>query len=188
MPAILGKKSHKVNIHLTELTVLLYISRPGKVNMKDVKKVIARNRKARYEYEILDSMEVGLVLKGSEIKSIRDGKVSLVGAYASLDDNGELWVHQMHIAEYDQARDNHEPYRDRKLLAHRRQLKKMGRLIREKGYTLIPLDIHITCGRAKLELGICRGKKQYDKRRAIAERENERNVRTEMKRALRGND
>jgi SsrA-binding protein len=156
--------------------------------MKKEKKVIARNRKARHEYEILDTVEVGLVLEGSEIKSIREGKISLSGSYASLDDNGELWVHQMHIAEYPQARDNHEPYRDRKLLAHRRQLRKMGRLVREKGYTLIPLDIHLNGGRAKLELGMCRGKKQYDKRRDIAERDNERKIRTEMKRAIRGNE
>ncbi len=154
--------------------------------MKDDRKVIARNRKARHEYEILDTLEVGLVLRGSEIKSIRDGKISLIGAYASFDDNGDLWVHQMHVAEYAQARDNHDPYRDRKLLAHRRQLKKMGRMIREKGYTLIPLDIHLRSGRAKLELGICRGKKQYDKRHSIAERDNERNIRTEMKRTSRG--
>jgi SsrA-binding protein len=156
--------------------------------MKEQRKVIARNRKARHEYEILDNIEVGLVLEGSEIKSIRDGKVSLSGSYASLDDNGELWIHQMHIAEYPQARDNHEPYRDRKLLAHKRQLKKMGRMIREKGYTLIPLDIHLSGGRAKLELGICRGKKQYDKRRDIADRDTERKIRTEIKRAVRGNE
>lgn len=156
--------------------------------MKDDGKVIARNRKARHEYEILDSLEVGLVLEGSEIKSIREGKISLVGSYASLDDNGELWVHQIHIAEYAQARDNHEPYRDRKLLAHRRQLKRIGRMIREKGYTLIPLDIHLSGGRAKLELGLCRGKKQYDKRRDIAKKDSERKIRTEMKRALRGNE
>ena len=168
---------------------MLYIFHPGKAEyMKEEKKIIARNRKARHEYEILDTVETGLVLEGSEIKSIREGKISLSGSYASLDDNGELWVHQMHIAEYPQARDNHEPYRDRKLLAHRRQLKKMGRLVREKGYTLIPLDVHLIGGRAKLELGMCRGKKQYDKRRDIAARDNERKIRTEMKRAIRGNE
>lgn len=156
--------------------------------MKDDRKVIARNRKARHEYEILDTLEVGLVLHGSEIKSLRDGKISLSGSYASFDDNGELWVHQMHIAEYAQARDNHEPYRDRKLLAHRRQMKKLGRMIREKGYTLIPLDVHLSGGRAKLELGLCRGKKQYDKRRDIAERDTERKIRTEMKRTARGHE
>ena len=156
--------------------------------MTDDKKVIARNRKARYEYEILDSIEVGLVLKGSEIKSIRDGKISLRGSYASFDEYGELWIHQMHIAEYPQARDNHEPYRDRKLLAHRSQLKKMGRMVLEKGCTLVPLNVHMRKGRAKLELGMCRGKKQYDKRRDIAERDNERRVRSEMKKAIRGND
>ena len=156
--------------------------------MKEDIKVIARNRKARHEYEILDTTETGLVLEGSEIKSIREGRISLIGAYASFDDNGELWVHHMHIAEYPQARDNHEPYRGRKLLAHRRQLKKMNRMVREKGYTLIPLDVHLKRGRAKLELGVCRGKKQYDKRRDIAERDSERKIRTEMKRVSRGHD
>jgi len=154
--------------------------------MKDDIKIIARNRKARHEYEILSTTEMGLVLKGSEIKSIRDGKISLSGSYASFDDNGELWVHQIHIAEYPQARDNHDPYRDRKLLAHRRQLKKMDRMVREKGYTLIPLDVHLRGGRAKLELATCRGKKQYDKRRDIAERDNQRRISTEMKRMSRG--
>jgi len=156
--------------------------------MKDDVKVIVRNRKARHEYEILDTIEVGLVLEGSEIKSIREGQISLSGAYASFDDNGELWVHQMHIAEYTQARDNHEPYRNRKLLAHKRQLRKMSRMILEKGYTLIPLDVHLSGGKAKLALGVCRGRKQYDKRRNIAERDNERKIRTEMKRVSRGNE
>ncbi len=156
--------------------------------MKDSVKVIVRNRKARHEYEILDTVEVGLVLEGSEIKSIREGHVSLSGAYASFDDNGELWIHQVHIAEYTQARDNHEPYRDRKLLAHKRQLRKMSRMILEKGYTLIPLDIHLSGGKAKMALGVCRGRKQYDKRRNIAERDNERRIEAEMKRISRGNE
>ena len=156
--------------------------------MKDSVKVIVRNRKARHEYEILDTIEVGLVLEGSEIKSIREGQISLSGAYASFDDNGELWIHQVHIAEYTQARDNHEPYRDRKLLAHKRQLRKMSRMILEKGYTLIPLDIHLSGGKAKMALGVCRGRKQYDKRRNIAERDNERRIEAEMKRISRGNE
>jgi SsrA-binding protein len=151
-------------------------------------KVIARNRKARHEYEILDSLEVGLVLAGSEIKSIREGRVSLSGSYASFDEKGQLWVYQMHVAEYPQARDNHEPYRERKLLAHGRQLRKLNRSVMEKGYTLIPLDVHLSGGRAKLQLGLCRGKKKYDKRQDIAERDSERKMRTEMKRISRDYD
>jgi len=156
--------------------------------MGDGVKVVARNRKARHEYKIEDSLEAGLVLVGSEIKSVRAGKVSLSGSYASIDDAGELWVHQMHIAEYPQARDNHDPYRDRKLLAHRRQIRRLGRMVREKGYTLIPLDVHLKDGRAKVELGLCRGKKMYDKRRDIAERDSERKIRAQMKRRERGYD
>lgn len=151
-------------------------------------RIVARNRKARHEYEIIDTLEVGLVLVGSEIKSIREGRVSLSGSYASFDDSGQLWVHQMHVAEYSQARDNHEPYRPRKLLAHRRQLRRLGRSVTDKGHTLIPLDVHLTGGRAKLLLGLCRGKKKYDKRRDIAERDSRRKIQTELKRASRGND
>lgn len=152
----------------------------------DQGRIIARNRKARHEYEILDTLEVGLVLEGSEIKSIRDGKVSLSGSYAAFDDLGQLWVHGMHVAEYPQARDNHDPYRPRKLLAHRRQLRRLGRSVMEKGHTLIPLDVHLAGGRAKLLLGLCRGKKKYDRRQDIAERDSERKIRTEMKRVSRG--
>jgi len=144
-------------------------------------KVIARNRKARHDYHILDSLEVGIVLVGSEIKSVRDGRVSLKGAYADFDEDGELWLHDSHIAEYDMARDNHVPDRKRKLLAHGAELRRMRRRVQEKGYTLIPLDVHLRRGRAKVELGICRGKRQYDKRRDIARREQNRRIRAAMK-------
>ncbi|OPL18594.1 MAG: hypothetical protein AVO35_04480 [Candidatus Aegiribacteria sp. MLS_C] len=154
----------------------------------DQGRVIARNRRARHEYEILDSLEVGLVLVGSEIKSIREGRVSLSGSYAAFDEHGQLWVNQMHVAEYPQARDNHDPYRPRKLLAHRRQLRKLARSVTEKGNTLIPLDVHLAGGRAKLLLGLCRGKKKYDRRQDIAERDSERRIRTEMKRASRSDE
>ncbi len=149
-------------------------------------KVLTRNRKATHEYEVLDSLEVGMVLVGSEIKSIREGKVSLSGSYAAFDEAGELWVHMMHVAEYPQARDNHDPYRRRKLLAHRRQLKRLRRAVMEKGVTLIPLDVHLSGGRAKLRLGLCRGKKKYDKRHDMARRDAERKMRAEIKRSARG--
>lgn len=148
--------------------------------------VVARNRKARHDYHILESLEMGLVLAGSEIKSIRGGKVSLVGAYAQFDDNLELWVHGMHIAEYPEARDNHDPDRPRKLLAHSRELRKIRRKVEEKGVTLIPLDVHINSrGRAKVEIGLCRGKTKYDKRSDIADKDSKRRIEAAMKHSLR---
>ncbi len=145
------------------------------------KKIIARNRKARHDYFIVDTLEVGMVLKGSEIKSIRSGNVSLKGSFASFDTGGQLWVHDMFIAEYAEARDNHDTGRKRKLLAHCSQLNRLRRKVEEKGLTLIPIDIHISNGKAKLELGFCKGKKQYDKRAAIAERESKRRMEAETK-------
>jgi SsrA-binding protein len=108
--------------------------------------------------------------------------VSLKGSYASFDDNGELWVHGMHVSEYTEARDNHDPDRDRKLLAHSSELRKLRRKTAEKGLTLIPLDIHLSGGRAKMELGVCRGKRVYDKRAALAERDEKRRIAAAMKR------
>jgi SsrA-binding protein len=140
-----------------------------------------RNRRARHDYEVLETLEVGLVLVGSEVKSIRDGKAGLAGSYASFDDSGELWVIGMHIAEYSQARDNHEPLRKRKLLAHSRELLRLRRKVDEKGLTLIPLDLHFTGGVAKITLGLCRGRKSWDKREEIARREESRKIESTMK-------
>jgi len=145
------------------------------------KKIVARNRKAWHDYSVHKSIETGLVLLGTEIKSIRAGRVSLKGSYAAFDDNAELWVHHMHIAEYDKARENHDPYRRRKLLAHTAQLRRLQRDVMEKGFTLIPLDIHLAGGRAKLELGLCKGKRQYDKRRAIAEKDAKRAAEVQLR-------
>ena len=156
--------------------------------MADEGRILARNRKALHEYAVLGSLEVGIVLVGSEIKSVRDGKVSLSGSYAFFDDRGELWVRGMQISEYPQARDNHDPYRDRKLLAHSAQLRRMQRTVLEKGNTLIPLDVHLTGGRAKLALGVCRGKKQYDQREDMAKKDADLDMRREMKRRNRSDD
>ena len=154
--------------------------------MTEERKIVARNRKARHDYHILESIEMGLVLQGSEIKSIRSGKISLAGSYAHFDENLELWVHGVHIAEYPEARDNHDPDRPRKLLAHGRELRKIRRKVEEKGVTLVPLDVHIsTRGRAKIQIGLCRGKAKYDKRASIAERDSQRRVAAAMKHALR---
>ncbi|MBN1435389.1 SsrA-binding protein SmpB [Candidatus Fermentibacterales bacterium] len=139
-------------------------------------KILARNRKARHDYFVLETMEVGLVLVGSEIKSIRNGKVSLQGSYASFDADGQLWLKDMHVAEYPQARDNHDPSRRRKLLAHASELRKLRRKTMEQGLTLVPLDVHLRDGRAKIELGLCRGKRLYDKRADIAERDAKRRI------------
>jgi SsrA-binding protein len=147
----------------------------------DGKATAAKNRRAWHDYEVLESIEVGMVLLGSEIKSIRDGKISLAGSYASFDDDGELWATGMSIAEYPQARDNHDPHRRRKLLAHKRELLRLRRRVDEKGLTLIPLDVHFTDGRAKLQLGLCRGRREHDKRDDIARREDERRMQAAMK-------
>jgi SsrA-binding protein len=144
-------------------------------------KVIAVNRKALHDYHILETVEAGLVLSGTEIKSIREGHVSLREAYARPDDD-ELWLLGAHIAQYPAAsRFNHEPTRKRKLLLHKGEMRELSAALEEKGLTLIPLRLYLKNGRAKLELALARGKRSHDKREAIAKREAER----QMQRALR---
>ena len=150
-------------------------------------KVVARNRKAYHDYSIDDTIEAGIVLIGSEIKSIRDGRVNLRDSYAAIDDYGEVWLHNAHIAPYDPAsRFGHEPRRTRKLLLHKRQIARWQSRAQAKGYTLIPLRMYIRENRAKVELGLARGKRQYDKRAAIAERDADRRVRRAMRESERG--
>lgn len=142
---------------------------------------IAVNRRARHEYAIEDTLEAGLVLTGTEIKSIRDHKVSLADAYARIE-HGEAWLIGVHIAPYAQGnRYNHEPRRTRKLLVHRDQIAELAGLTGAKGLTLVPLRLYIRRGRAKVELGIARGKRAHDKRRAIAERDARRELEREAK-------
>lgn len=142
---------------------------------------IAVNRKALHDYEILDKVEAGLVLTGTEIKSIRAGKVDLRDAYARVQD-GELWLHGAHIAPYDSGSYmNHEPRRPRKLLVHRGEVNDLAAQTAEKGLTLAALRIYLKNHRAKVELGVARGKRQYDKRRAIMDRERERAARQAVK-------
>lgn len=144
-------------------------------------KVITVNRQAYHDYFVERTIEAGIELKGTEIKSIRDGKVNLRGAYA-LARNGELWLENAHIAAYEHGnRYNHEPLRNRKLLLHRREIDQLLGKVATKGLTLIPLKLYLKGGRAKIELGLCRGKKLYDKRDAIAERD----VRREIERTIR---
>lgn len=139
-------------------------------------KVVAVNRRATHDYFIDDRVEAGLVLTGTEIKSIREGRVNLREGYARIVD-GEAWLVNVHIAPYEQGnRYNHEPLRDRKLLLHRDEIDSLVGKARQKGYTLIPLQLYLKHGRAKVELGLARGKREYDKRESIARREAQREI------------
>ena len=139
--------------------------------------IVAQNRKARHDYEILDTWEAGIVLSGTEVKSLRDGKASMRDSYARIR-KGEMILYNLHISEYSKGNyANHDPVRPRKLLLHRREIRKLYGSIEEKGLTLIPLKIYFTAkGLAKVQLGLARGKKLYDKRKAIAERDMKRDM------------
>jgi SsrA-binding protein len=144
-------------------------------------KVIATNRKARHQYQFYDVYEAGLVLKGSEIKSIRAGRVSLQEGFV-LFDAGEAWLVNVHIAQYDPASgQNHEPRRRRKLLLHRREIDRLQGRATEKGYTVVPVRLYLKDGRAKVEIALARGKKQRDKRQDIAKRDAKRQVERALK-------
>ena len=133
-------------------------------------KVIARNKKARHEYFIEDTWEAGIVLTGTEVKSLREGRASLVDGFAQIRD-GELWMYNVHIPEYNQGTwNNHAPRRLRKLLLHRAEIQKLIGKTKESGLTLIPLELYFKDGKAKVELGLARGKKDYDKRQTLLER------------------
>jgi SsrA-binding protein len=149
--------------------------------MSDNEKTITLNRRARHEYAIEETLEAGLVLTGTEIKSIRAGKVNLSDAYARIE-RGEAFLIGAHIAPYEQGnRYNHEPLRTRKLLLHRDQIAELAGRVNTRGLTLVPLRLYIRDGHAKLELGLARGKKAHDKRRAIAERDQRRELERELK-------
>ena len=139
-------------------------------------KIVADNRKARHNYFIVDKYEAGMVLLGTEIKSIRQGRVNLKDAYAKID-NGEVFVHQMHISPYAFAYyGNHDPLRPRKLLLHKNEIKKLYGKANEKGMSLIPLRVYLKDGKAKLTLAIAKGKRKYDKREAIRRRDEKRDL------------
>ena len=147
-------------------------ARPG----DDPGPVVARNRKARHDYHILDTWEVGLVLTGSEIKSVRAGKVSLKGAFGVVR-SGEVWLEGMNIAAYESGGySNHEPERPRKTLMHRHELRRLIGSVEQKGLTLIPLDIHLRDGWAKVTLALAQGKKRHDKREDLKRRQAERDA------------
>jgi len=144
-------------------------------------RTITTNRKAFHDYSIDETLEAGMVLAGSEIKSIRAGRVNLRDSYVAIRD-GEAWLIGCHIAGYAQAsyRD-HDPLRKRKLLLHRRQIERWRGKVEQRGYTIVPLKLYLKNNRAKVEIGLARGKRQYDKRQAIARRESERDVRRAVK-------
>jgi len=152
------------------------VSKKGKQAADENLKVLARNRRARHEYHVDETLEAGLVLVGSEVKSIRDGKVTLVDAFADID-RGEAWLHQMDISVYPFAHGrNHEPRKRRKLLLHRREIDRLVGKIREKGYTMVPLSLYEKDGRVKAEIALVHGKQQWDKREDVKKRESRREI------------
>ena len=152
------------------------------MTMKKQSGTIVTNRRARRNYDVMDTVEAGLVLTGTEIKAIREGRVNLSDAYGKPD-NGELWLVNAHIAQYSAgSRNNHDPTRPRKLLLHKDEITRLSRQVSERGLTLVPMRLYIRRHRAKVELGIARGRKLYDKRRAIIEREREREAQQALKR------
>ncbi|MBN1312491.1 MAG: SsrA-binding protein SmpB [Anaerolineae bacterium] len=143
-------------------------------------KVIVTNRKARHEYHIEDTLEAGIVLTGTEIKSIRAGRASLQEAYVTVQDE-EMWILGMHIATYNPAhRENHDPVRPRKLLMHDYEIKRWADRAQQRGYTIVPLRLYLRRGRAKLEIALAKGKKLYDKRETLAKRDAQRRIDREL--------
>jgi SsrA-binding protein len=144
-------------------------------------KVVARNRRARHEYFILETYEAGIVLQGSEIKSVRAGQISLAEAYVRIYGK-EAWLEDAHIAPYEQASIfNHEPRRPRKLLLHSKEIHKLWNTVRLKGVTIIPLTVYLKDGRAKVEIAVAKGKKLYDKRAEIAKRDTKREIERQLR-------
>jgi SsrA-binding protein len=150
------------------------------------RKVIAQNRKARHDYSILDEYEAGVALLGTEVKSLRLGRASLVDSYATVDD-GEVWLRGLHIPEYTQGSwTNHEPRRTRKLLLHRGEIDRLIGKIREGGLSLVPLSLYFSDGKVKCELALAKGKKSYDKRTDLAKRDAQREIQKAFGRAAKG--
>jgi SsrA-binding protein len=150
------------------------------------RKMVAQNRKARHDYHVEDTYEAGLVLTGTEVKSLRNGRASLVDGFAEMRE-GELWLVNVHIPPYTQGTwTNHEPRRPRKLLLHRREIARMSARAEERGLTLVPLALYFRDGKAKVEIAVARGKKHYDKRETLRRREAEREAAREMARHTKG--
>jgi len=150
------------------------------------RKVIAQNKKARHDYAISDVLECGLVLTGTEVKSLRAGRASLIDGFAMIND-GELWLMGVHIPEYTEGTwTNHTPRRDRKLLVHKQELRKLMGKLKDSGTTLVPLQLYFNDGKAKVEIAVAKGKKAHDKREAIKEREADREVSRVVSRGMSG--
>ena len=148
-------------------------------------KVAALNRKARHDYFIEDTYECGIALQGTEVKSSRNGSLNLKDSYAQVK-NGELFLIGMHISPYEQGNIyNHDPFRTRKLLAHAREIRKLNSLSQADGYSLIPLSVYFMDGKVKVELAVCKGKKLYDKRASIADRDADRDIERNLKKQMR---
>ncbi len=144
-------------------------------------KPVATNRKALYEYFIEDRFEAGIALTGTEIKSVRAGRVNLRDGFVLIR-NGEAWLVNVHISPYDFGnRENHEPRRERRLLLHKQEIRKMLTKVSERGWTVVPLNVHLVKGRAKVEVALVRGKRQYDRKDAVAERDADRELRRQIK-------
>jgi SsrA-binding protein len=149
-------------------------------------RLIAQNKKARHDFHIEDTYEAGLVLQGTEVKSLREGRASLVDGFVDVD-NGEVWLHGVHIPEYAQGSwTNHSARRKRKLLLNRVEINKIERKIGDKGYTIVPLSLYFKEGRAKIEIALAKGKKEYDKRHSLAERQANREKEQAVQRRLKG--
>jgi SsrA-binding protein len=157
-------------------------------NREGGRKMIAQNRKARHDYAVLDTYEAGVVLTGTEVKSLRLGRASLVDGFATIDD-GEVFLRNVHIPEYDQGSwTNHEPRRTRKLLLHKGEILRLIGKTKESGLTLVPLSIYFSDGKVKVELALARGKRSYDKRQDMARRDADREVRKALGRRAKGMD
>ena len=152
--------------------------------MADGTKLIAQNKKARFNYSIEDTYECGIELQGTEVKSFKNGNISFPDAFAEIIKN-EVWVKNLHISEYSfSSIFNHNPDRPKKLLLHKEEIKRLDRKVQEKGFTLIPLDFYLKNGRVKVKLGVCKGKKQFDKRADIKERDVKRDMQREFRKKL----
>jgi len=152
------------------------------IHMSEDIKVVATNRKANFEYFLLEKFEAGISLQGSEIKSIRAGQVSIQEAYVDIQDGKQAWLVEAHIAPYEQANQfNHEPRRKRRLLLHKKQIRQLWNNVRTKGMTIVPTRVYLKNGRAKVEIALAKGKKAYDKRAGIAKRDAERSAEREMR-------
>jgi SsrA-binding protein len=159
---------------------------PKSSNVAPARKMIAQNRKARHDYSVVDILECGVVLRGTEVKSLRLGRASLVDGFATID-NGEVFLHGVHIPEYVQGSwTNHEPRRVRKLLLHKAEILRLIGKTKESGLTLVPLALYFTEGKVKVEIALARGKKSYDKRQDLAKRDADRDIRVAVGRRAKG--